>query len=305
MVPMPRTTTIPGLRSETVTIGGVRLHYWVGGDPGGQPVVLWHGFLGTSYSWREVAPALAQAGLAVLVPDMRGYGDSDKPDGVDGYDARALAEEGRALVAQLGFGAGRPLIHAAHDMGALPALIWCADHPKEVAGLLYIEAPVMLGDVLRGIIAYTPEAMATGSMWWWILPLAPGVPQRLVVGREREFLTWFYENETARPEAIEAATVDEYLRTFSGREGVLGAMGLYRAAFTSIGQTEALTRSKVAVPVVAIGGEKSLGPRVGAMVRMVAHNVEAETVPGCGHFVPEERPDAIIRHVLAMAAKLA
>ena len=305
MLPMPPTTIIPGFRSETVTVKGVRLHHWIGGDPHGQPVMLWHGFLGTSYSWREVAPALAQAGLAVLVPDMRGYGDSDKPDGTEGYDARALVGEARALVAGLGFGAGRPLILAAHDMGAPPALIWCADHPEEVTGLLYIENPVMLGDVLRQVITYTPEAMQRGSMWWWLLPLAPGVPQRLVVGHEREFLTWFYENETAEPEKIGPAVVDEYLRTFSGREGVLGSMGVYRAAFTSIEQTEKLVEAKVAVPVVAIGGAKSLGAKVGGMLRMVAQHVETETLPDCGHFVPEERPDAVIRHVLAMAAKLA
>ena len=305
MIPVPPKATIPGFRSETATVKGVRLHYWIGGAAHGQPVMLWHGFLSTGYVWRDVAPALAQAGLAVLVPDMRGYGDSDKPDGNDGYDARALAEEGRALVAQLAFGAGRPLIHAAHDMGAPPALIWCADHPEEVAGLLYMEAPAMLGDVLRKIIAYTPEAMEHGSMWWWILPLAPGVPQRLVVGREREFLTWFYEGFAAKPEKIEPATVDEYLRTFSGREGVLGAMGVYRAAFTSIGQTEPLARSKIAVPAVALGGAKSLGAEVGGMLRMVAQHVEAETLPDCGHFVPEECPEAVIRHVLAMAAKLA
>ena len=305
MTPMPPTVTIPGLRSQTVTIKGVRLHHWIGGDPRGQPVMLWHGFLSTSYSWRQVAPALAQAGLAVLVPDMRGYGDSDKPDGTEGYDARALAEEARALVAELAFGAGRPVIHVAHDMGAPPALLWCADHPEEVSGLLYVEAPVMLGDVLRRIIAYTPEAMQQGSMWWWILPLAPGVPQRLVVGHERGFLTWFYENEAARPETIGPAVADEYLRTFSGREGVLGAMGVYRAAFTSIGQTERLAKSKVAVPAVAIGGARSLGPKVGEMLALVAHHVDAETLPDCGHFVPEERPDAVIRHVLAMAEKLA
>ena len=125
---------------------------------------------------------LAAAGMAVLVPDMRGYGDSDKPAGNDGYDARALSEELRALVGEIGFGGGRAIILAAHDMGALPALIWAADYPKEVAALLYIEAPVMLGDMLRKVIAYTPEAMAKGSMWWWIVPLAPGVAERLIVG---------------------------------------------------------------------------------------------------------------------------
>ena len=246
-------------------MNGVRLHYWLGGEPDGPPVLLWHGFLSTSLEWRKVMPLLAAAGYAVLVPDMRGYSDSDKPAGTDGYDARALAEEFRALVRQIGFGSGKPLLLAAHDMGAPPALLWAADHPEEVAGLLYIEAPVMLSAVLQRIIVYTPEAMREGSMWWWVLPLAPGVPERLVVGHERAFLTWFYDKAMARREAISDADVDETLRTFAGREGVLGAMGVYRAAFASIEQTEPLagllTGHKVKVPVVALGGEQGLGEK--------------------------------------------
>src|SRR6202042_3568234 len=145
-----------------------------------------------------------------------------------GYDARALAEEFRALVREIGFGRGKPIILVGHDMGAPPALLWAADHPEEVMGLLYIEGPVMLSTVLTKIISYTPEAMGKGSMWWWILPLAPGVPERLVVGHEREFLSWFYDLATAKRGAITEADVNEVLRTFSGRDGVLGAMGVYR-----------------------------------------------------------------------------
>jgi pimeloyl-ACP methyl ester carboxylesterase len=290
--------------SATADINGVGIHYWFGGDPNGQPVLLWHGFLSTGYAWHKVMPALADAGYAVLVPDMRGYGDSDKPEGTDGYDARALAEEFRALVRQLNFGGGKPLILAAHDMGAPPALIWAADYPEEIAELLYIEAPVMLSEVLTKVIAYTPEAMKEGSMWWWILPLAPDVPERLVVGNERAFLTWFYDKATAKREAIEPETVDEYLRTFSGREGVLGAMGVYRAAFTTIEQTQPLVKNKVRVPVVALGGEKGLGAKVGEMVSMVAETVDKKALTDCGHFLPEERPDEVVRQILAMAAKL-
>ncbi|MGJ9420664.1 alpha/beta fold hydrolase [Massilia sp. CMS3.1] len=297
---------IAGFRSNTETLDGVRLHYWVGGDAEGTPVILWHGFLSTGYAWRDVATALAGAGMSVLIPDMRGYGDSDKPGGDEGYDARALSEECRALVAQIGFTRGKPVIHAAHDMGALPALMWSADHPEEVSGLLYIEAPVMLGDVLRKIIAYTPEAMAKGSMWWWILPLAPGVPEALIVGNERAFLQWFYRgNATVHQEVFTPAVIDEYLRTFSGREGVLGSLGIYRAAFTSIAQTEPLMKRKITVPVVALGGVNGLGANVGEMVRMVAENVEAHTLPDCGHFMPEEQPNAIVKQVLSMAAKAA
>ena len=300
------TAPIDGFTSDTASLGGVRLHYLLGGNPSGPPVLLWHGFLSTSQEWRKVMPALAEAGYAVLVPDMRGYGDSDKPEGTTGYDARALAEEFRTLVHKLGFGGGKPIILAAHDMGAPPALLWAADHPEEIAGLLYIEAPVMLSGVLSKIIAYTPEAMKEGSMWWWILPLAPEVPERLLVGKEREFLTWFYDLHMAKREAITEEDLNETLRTFSGREGVLGSMGVYRAAFTSIEQTEPLARllvgHKVAVPVVALGGDKSLGANVKKMLKLVAKNVEGEVVSNCGHFLPEEFPEVVVRHIFAMAS---
>ena len=82
-------------------------------------------------------------------------------------------------------------------------------------------------------------------------------------------------------------------------------MGIYRAAFTSIEQTEPLMAAKVHVPVIAMGGEKGLGAKVSEMVRMVARNVEAETLPGCGHFLPEEHPDVVVKRVLAVAAKAA
>jgi pimeloyl-ACP methyl ester carboxylesterase len=300
------TATIAGFASKSATIAGIKLHYWIGGDPEGPPVILWHGFLSTAYAWREVAPALAKARLSVLILDMRGYGDSDKPAGNDGYDARSLAEEGRALIAAIGFGNGKPLIHAAHDMGALPALIWTADHPEEIAGLLYIEAPVMLSPVLRQVFSYTPQAMSQGSMWWWILPLAPGVPERLIVGNERAFLTWFYEGDhVVNHNAFTPEAIDEYLRTFAGKEGVLGSMGIYRAAFASIDQTEPLMKAKISVPVVALGGEKGLGSKVGDMVAMVAENVEAHTLTGCGHFMIEERPEFVAEHIIALTARVA
>jgi pimeloyl-ACP methyl ester carboxylesterase len=80
-------------------------------------------------------------------------------------------------------------------------------------------------------------------------------------------------------------------------------MGIYRTAFISIDQTEPLMARKVTVPVVALGGEKGLGAKVGETVRMVAAHVEAAVQPDCGHFLPEEAPDAVIKQILAMAAR--
>jgi pimeloyl-ACP methyl ester carboxylesterase len=302
MTDLQKKANLNGLQSCTAKVGDISIHYWRGGDPEGRPVLLWHGFLSTSYAWREVVPLLISDGYSILVPDMRGFGDTDKPAGEDGYDGRALANEFRALVQQTKFANGKPLIIAAHDMGAPPALLWAADYPDEIEALLYIEAPVMLSEILTKIIVYTQEAAKKGSMWWWLLPLAPDVPETLVVGKERAFLSWFFNHATVNKDAIQPAAIDEYLRTFMGREGVLGAMGVYRAAFKTIDQTEPLARKKIRIPVVALGGKSGLGESVLNMVSKVAENVTGATIENCGHFLPEERPEEVLRFFRALSA---
>ena len=164
----------------------------------------------------------------------------------------------------------------------------------------------MLGPVLRQVFAYTPDAMAQGLMWWWILPLAPDVPAALIVGNERAFLSWFYAGDhVVNHSAFSPAVVDEYLRTFAGRNEVLGSMGIYRAAFTSTAQTEPLMMAKVTLPVVALGGKNGLAGKLGEMVAMVAENVEAHTLADCGHFMTEERPAFVVGQILDLSKRVA
>ena len=166
MTDMQKKANLNGLQSATAKVGDISIHYWRGGDPEGRPILLWHGFLSTSYAWREVVPLLISDGYSIMVPDMRGFGDTDKPAGEDGYDGRALANEFRALVQQTKFANGKPLIIAAHDMGAPPALLWAADYPDEIEALLYIEAPVMLSEILTNRsrqCASAEEQTSTGT----------------------------------------------------------------------------------------------------------------------------------------------
>jgi len=295
---------IPGFETRFAEANGVQLHCRIGGGPAGPPVLLWHGFLGTSYTWRRVAPLLAARGCAVLVPDMRGYGDSDKP--VDGYDGLNLAADFRALVHETSFGGGRPVTLVAHDMGVNPALQWAATWPDEVAGLALMEEPMLLADVLGKLIAYTPEGTKRGGLWFWMMALAPGMAERLVGGgHERALLEWNYEHYSAMPGAVEPAAVDEYMRSFGAPGGVTGAFGVYRAVPKSIEQTSSLLHAKVRVPVLALGGEGSLGEQMRVQAAMVAEHVEGGAMPDCGHFIPEEQPDALMRRLEALIPGLA
>ena len=296
---------ISGLAGRMVDANGVRLHCRIGGDPAGPPVLLWHGFLGTSHTWRKVAPLLAARGCAVLVPDMRGYGDSDKPAGPEGYDGLGLVGDFRALVHETGFGGGRPITLVAHDMGVNPATLWAHAYPDEVAALCLMEEPVLLADVLAKFIAYTPEGTKRGGLWFWMMALAPDTAEQLVGnGHERAFLQWNYDHYAADPAAIEPAAVDEYLRSFAAPGGVAGAFGVYRSVPRSAEQTAPLARDKLRAPVLALGGEASMGAAMGEMAKLVAERVEASVLPGCGHFIPEEQPEELVRRLAALIPKL-
>lgn len=165
----------------TLVNGSVRLHYVMGGQ--GEPVLLWHGFLETWYCWRKIMPTLAEK-YTVIAPDMRGYGDSEKPS--SGYDARTLALDFRALVQQLGF---REIFIVAHDMGAPPALVYAGEYPDEVRGLAYLDEPVLTEENMQQVHKFTSDTLKNGGLWWWAFGLAADVPERLITGKEREFLT--------------------------------------------------------------------------------------------------------------------
>jgi pimeloyl-ACP methyl ester carboxylesterase len=119
---------------NTASVNDIKLHYVIGGH--GDPIVLLHGWPETWYEWRHVMPALAK-NYTVVVPELRGLGDSSKP--LTGYDGKTLAEDIYQLVTQLGF---KTIFLVAHDIGTVVAYPYAAEHPSEVKRLVVIESPI-------------------------------------------------------------------------------------------------------------------------------------------------------------------
>lgn len=274
---------------HTVECNGVNIHYVIGGQ--GKPVLLWHGFLETWYCWRKIMPALAEK-YTVIAPDMRGYGDSDKPE--TGYDGLTLAEDFRALIKHLGFD---KIAIAAHDMGAPPALIYAGKYSNEVEALVYLDEPVLLSETIEQILKFSPETMEGGGLWWWVFALAPKMPEILIANHEREFLTWFYDQYLYDRSSIDEETVNEYLRTFATPDGIKGSLGVYRAIFETIQQTEPMAETKIDTPVLCLGGEQSLGENTKKMLQQVANNVRGGAIANCGHFIPDEQPEKLLEQL--------
>ena len=250
-------------------------------------MLLLHGFLGTWYMWRKVIPLLADS-YQLIAPDMRGCGDSEKPP--CDYDALQICEDFRALVRHLGL---QKIRVVAHGIGAAVALLWAAKYPGEICQLGYLSMPVLKSDLLPEVFNFSPARRNLGGRWWWGLAQTGELAEQLIVGREREFLTWFYQNHAAHPSSVDEA-FHEYLRTFAGHAGVAGSMGPYRSLSHSIQQTEeALAAGKVKIPVIALGGDHTSGPDVRKMVEKVATDVTGGVIADCGHFIPEEQPETL------------
>lgn len=273
---------------KSVDANGVRLHYVQGGN--GPLLLLWHGFLETWYCWRKVMPELAKK-YTVIAADMRGYGDSEKTE--SGYDTLTLAQDFRALIRQTGIGGKVTII--AHDMGAPPALLYSGEYAEEVKALVYLDNPVLTTKNMEELHSFNSPLAKKGGLWWWGFGLASDMPERLLVGKEREFLTWFYNRTYDKGASIEETAVAEYLRSFNGVSGIRGAFGVYRDVYTSIEQTEKYLDKKIKVPVMALGGAIGLGSKVKPMVEGVALNVEGGIVPDCGHFIADERPEFLLK----------
>lgn len=264
-------------KTSTITVqDGAAIHVRSGGA--GPAVVLIHGFGDTGEMWGPLASKLAET-HTVIVPDLRGMGRSSKPAG--GYDKHSQAADIRAVLTKLG--QDRAVV-VGHDIGTMVAYAYASRYPDKVNKLVVMDAPV------PGIAPWDQIVL---SPQLWHFNFGGPDAERLVAGRERIYLDRFW-NEFAG----DAAKIDEPTRAYYARQ--YAQPGAMRAAFAQfnaialkdVADNRIASKNKLPMPVLAVGGEKSFGSNMAAVMRNAATDVREAVIPGAGHWLMEESPDA-------------
>jgi pimeloyl-ACP methyl ester carboxylesterase len=265
-------------RARTVTSPeGASIFVRSGGS--GPAVVLLHGYAETSDSWGPLATALAK-NYTVVVPDLRGMGRSSRPAG--GYDKKTQAADIRAVVTALGY--DRTSV-VSHDIGIMVAYAYAARYPDKVERLVVMDAP------LPGIAPWD-DIVRMPALWHFSVR-GPDA-ERLVRGRERIYLDRIWNAFTGDPSKPDEATRASYAAQFAQPGAMRAGFAQFAALPQDVEDNRIFQRTRLTMPVLAIGGEKSFGATQAVVMRNVATDVREAVVPGAGHWLMEESPAATV-----------
>lgn len=263
---------IPGFKSVDAKTGDITLHYRDGGSE--SPVVLIHGYTQTGDSWKPLAVELAKT-HRVIVPDLRGVGRSSIPS--DGnYTKKSAAKDIHELLRLLNINKAAVV---GHDIGLMVAYAYAAQWPEEVSRLVVMDAP------LPGISPWD-QVKANPALWHFNFHGATA--EALVKGRERIYFEKFWNGFAANPKAVHEFDRRLYTAAYSKPGRMAAGFGYFAALDQDAKDNMALSQTKLTMPVLAIGGEKSAGELVGAQFSQVANQVKPMTVAGSGHWLLEE-----------------
>jgi len=286
---------MPGFEVRDVATSGARIRLAVGGS--GPPVLLLHGHPQTHLAWHRVAPRLAAAGHTVVAADLRGYGDSEKPESDADhapYAKRAMAQDQVEAMRALGFAR---FAVVGHDRGGRVAHRMALDHPAAVERLAVLDiAPTAT------MYARTDKEFATRYFWWFFLVQPFDLPERLI-GHDPEYFLRRHlvaQGSTGGPEG--ELLLQEYLRCYRDPATLHAICEDYRAAAgIDLRHDAADAQRRVAAPLLALWGAQGT---VGALFDVLATWREKATeVRGraldCGHALPEERPEETAAELVA------
>jgi pimeloyl-ACP methyl ester carboxylesterase len=268
---------------KSIRTSDMRFAYHRDGKPG-QAVVLLHGWPQTSGAWRLVTPLLASK-FDVVVPDLPGFGDTSKPD--SGFDKKTVARRLRELVSALGLSR---IALVGHDLGGHVAYAYAAQWPEEVSHLIFIESS------LPGFGQEEAMDVSKGGSWHFGFNMAGDISEELVRGREFLFVDHFIRRENVglfNANAVSSVDVEHYARALARPGALRCSFSYYRALPKDRGDNRAWGETPLPMPVLAVGAAGGYGLASAQTIRRVASNVHDVLIERSGHYVPEERPDAL------------
>ena len=280
--------------SRRIKTTGAEINLVTGGS--GPPLLLLHGYPQTHAMWHKIAPRLAQR-FTVVCPDLRGYGDSEKPPGGDdhsGYSFRNMALDNVEVMAALGF---KKFLAAGHDRGGRVAHRMAMDHAESVRRLVVLDiSPTRL------MFARTDQAFATAYYHWFFLIQPFDLPERLIGADTSYYLRRKLGGWSSGLQHFDPRALAEYERCFAVPATVHATCEDYRAAASiDLEHDAADGDTRVRCPMLVLWGEKGVINRLFKPVedwKSVADDVRGRMLP-CGHFLAEEAPDATLNELLA------
>ena len=272
-----------GFRIEEIPTNGVTLHVRVGGQ--GPAAVLLHGYGETGDMWAALAAELARD-HTVIAPDLRGMGLSSRPEG--GYDKKTQGHDIAGVLDALRI---EQADLVTHDIGNMVGYAFAALHPGRVIRFVIMDAP------LPGVGPWE-EIIRSRALWHFSFQ-GPDA-ERLVAGRERIYLDRFWNEFSADPRRFSDDSREHYARLYAQPGAMHAGFNQFAAFDLDARDNQAfVAEGKLAMPVLAVGGEKSFGPTMAVVMRAAATDVEELVIPDAGHWLMEEQPGATIAAVRA------
>lgn len=296
------TSLFPACRSLQVEVApSITINAITGGS--GPPLLLLHGHPQTHAIWHKVAPALLER-FTIVACDLRGYGDSSKPQGdADhaNYSKRVMAADMLAVMRSLGFATFKVL---AHDRGARVAHRLALDHPQAVERMALLDiAPTL------AMYEQTSEAFARAYWHWFFLIQPAPMPERLIEADPAAYARDVMGKRSAGLAPFDPRALAEYQRCLALPGAAHGICEDYRAAAGIDLDHDRLDRAagrKLDMPLLALWGAQGVVGRCFdplAEWRLAAHDVQGGALP-CGHYIAEEAPQALLARVLPFLAQL-
>ena len=274
--------------TQEIQANGTTLHVRVGGK--GPAVVMLHGFGDTGDMWAPAVAVLVKS-HTVVVPDLRGMGLSAHPD--MGYTKKNQALDIAGVMDVLKIDRADLVTH---DIGNMVGYALAALYPSRITRWVVIDAP------LPGIGNW--EEIKQSPLLWHFNFRGPD-EERLVAGRERIYLDRFYNELSADPRKIDEATREHYAALYARPHAMHDAFEQFGAFNQDAVDNKALLAKggKLAMPVLAVGAEKSFGTAEADTLRFVATNVTMGIVPGSGHWIMDENPAATTALIVSFLSK--